>query len=53
MFGTIKKKTDNLSNFEIKWYDEDKPLDLSSFIKKKKFKNQIKKKNLCTEKLYL
>lgn len=44
MSGTIKKRIDELLNFEIKWYDEDKPLDLSSLLKKKKFKNQTKKK---------
>ena len=36
MSGTIKKRIDELLNFEIKWYDEDKPLDLSSLLKKKK-----------------
>lgn len=41
---TIKKKTDDLLNFEIKWYDDDKPMGLSSLIKKKSFKNQISKK---------
>ena len=44
MPGTIKKKTDDLLNYEIKWYDEDKPMGLSSFIKKKSFKDQISKK---------
>ena len=38
-----KKKTDDLLNYEIKWYDEDKPMGLSSLIKKS-FKDQISKK---------
>ena len=47
MPGTIKKKTDDLLNYEIKWYDEDKPMGLSSFIKKKVLKIKYQKKSMC------
>lgn len=35
---------EELLNQEIIWYDKDKALDFSNFIKNKKFNNQIKKK---------
>lgn len=38
------RTNEDLLNHEISWYDGDKTLDFSNFIKNKKFNNQIKKK---------
>ena len=43
MYSKMRTNED-LLNHEISWYDGDKTLDFSNFIKNKKFNNQIKKK---------